>query len=124
MAPVQRGPYQRALSVDAKPMGGEGGVGGGLAGRRNVPCPTLVKQENMEAPIRAGNVANGFPGGIGVCPPRGGATSNLPTLFTLAFSKYTAWLSLMGPTETNSMGIFLFHINLKCRVQILIIQYT
>lgn len=82
MPPAQRGAYQRALSMDAKPMGGgEGGVGGGLAGRRNVPCPTLVKQENMEAPIRTGPVPNGFPGGMGVCPPRGNPTSNLKTSF-------------------------------------------
>lgn len=82
MPPAQRGPYQRALSMDAKPMGGgEAGVGGGLAGRRNVPCPTLVKQENMEAPIRTGPVPNGFPGGMGVCPPRGNPTSNLKNFF-------------------------------------------
>lgn len=62
--------------MDAKPMGGEGPVAGGLAGRRNVPCPTLVKQENVEAPIRIGGVPNGFPGGSGVCPPRGNLTSN------------------------------------------------
>lgn len=71
----QRGPYQRAMSMDSKPMGGvDGGVG--LAGRRNVPCPTLVKQENMEAPIRSGSVPNGFPGAMGACPPRGNPTSN------------------------------------------------
>lgn len=82
MPPAQRGLYQRALSMDAKPMGGgEMGVGGGLAGRRNVPCPTLVKQENMEAPIRTGPVPNGFPGGMGVCPPRGNPTSNFKTFF-------------------------------------------
>ena len=52
-------------------MGAEGPVGGGLAVRRNVPCPTLVKQENVDAPIRPGGVPNGFPGGMGVCPPRG-----------------------------------------------------
>lgn len=79
MAPGHRVPYQRALSVDSKPMASDGGVGGGLAGRRNVPCPTLVKQESMDAPIRPGNVPNGFPGGMAVCPPRGGATSNLFT---------------------------------------------
>lgn len=62
--------------MDAKPMGGEGAVAGGLAGRRNVPCPTLVKQENVEAPIRIGGVPNGFSGGGGVCPPRGNLTSN------------------------------------------------
>uniref|UniRef100_A0A674BJC2 Nuclear receptor coactivator 3 n=1 Tax=Salmo trutta TaxID=8032 RepID=A0A674BJC2_SALTR len=38
MAPGQRGPFQRAMSVDAKPPGGPGG-----AGRR----PMLIKQENM-----------------------------------------------------------------------------
>ena len=74
MAPAQRAAYQRALSVDAKPLGVEG-MGGGIAGRRNVPCPTLIKQEVMEAPIRAGPMANGFPGGMGGCPPRGGGGS-------------------------------------------------
>lgn len=62
--------------MDAKPMAGEGPVGGGLAGRRNVPCPTLVKQENMDGPMRTVAVPNGFPGGSGVCPPRGNRTSN------------------------------------------------
>lgn len=81
MPPGQRGAYQRALSMDAKPMGGEGAVGGGLAGRRNVPCPMLVKQENMDAPIRTGAIPNGFPGGMGVCPPRGNPTSNLNIYF-------------------------------------------
>lgn len=79
MPPAQRSAYQRALSMDGKPMGGEVAVGGGLAMRRNVPCPTLVKQEKMDAPIRAGPVPNGFPGGMGVCPPRGNPTSNLNT---------------------------------------------
>jgi len=77
--PGQRGAYQRALSVDSKPKGGETAMGGGLATRRNVPCPMLVKQENMDAPIRPGTVPNGFPGGMGVCPPRGNPTSNLNT---------------------------------------------
>lgn len=81
MPPVQRGPYQRALSMDAKPMGG--GEGGGLAVRRNVPCPTLIKQENMEAPIRSGPVPNGFPGGMAVCPPRGNPTSNVNSAVSL-----------------------------------------
>lgn len=88
MPPAPRG-YQRALSMDSKPMGGEGPVGGGLAGRRNVPCPTLVKQENMDAPIRTGGIPNGFPGGMGVCPPRGNPTSNLNTYFF-------AWLRQHG----------------------------
>nr|XP_029539542.1 nuclear receptor coactivator 3-like isoform X1 [Oncorhynchus nerka]XP_029539543.1 nuclear receptor coactivator 3-like isoform X1 [Oncorhynchus nerka] len=57
MMSAQRGPLQRALSLDARPLDG----GGGLAGRRNVPCPTLIKLENMEAPIRPG-ITNGFPG--------------------------------------------------------------
>uniref|UniRef100_A0A673ZHJ8 Nuclear receptor coactivator 3 n=1 Tax=Salmo trutta TaxID=8032 RepID=A0A673ZHJ8_SALTR len=59
MMSAQRGPLQRALSLDARPLGG----GGGLAGRRNVPCPTLIKLENMEAPIRPGgmNRAMGMP---------------------------------------------------------------
>lgn len=81
MLPGQRVAYQRALSMDAKTMGVEGPVGGGLAGRRNVPCPMLVKQENMDAPIRTGPIPNGFPGGMGVCPPRGNPTSNLNTYF-------------------------------------------
>lgn len=83
MLPGQRGAYQRALSLDAKAMGAEGPVGGGLAGRRNVPCPTLVKQENMDPPIRTlpGPVPNGFPGGMSVCPPRGNPTSNFNTYF-------------------------------------------
>lgn len=76
MLPGQRSAYQRALSMDAKPMVGEGAVGGGLATRRNAPCPTLVKQENMDVPIRPGVMPNGFPGGMG-CPPRGNPTSNL-----------------------------------------------
>ncbi|XP_041743657.2 nuclear receptor coactivator 3-like isoform X2 [Coregonus clupeaformis] len=72
MMSAQRGPLQRALSVEARPLGG----GGGLAGRRNVPCPTLIKLENMEAPIRPG-MTIGFPGpgGMGVCPPRAGAAT-------------------------------------------------
>lgn len=87
----QRGPYQRAMSVDSKLMGGieaggGGGGAGGLAGRRHVPCPTLVKQENMEAPIRSGPVPNGFPGGIGVCPPRGNPTSNDNNVVSLCLS--------------------------------------
>jgi len=81
LPPAQRVAYQRALSVDAKPIGGEGPVGGGLAGRRNVPCPTLVKQEKMDAAIPPGPVPNGFPGGMGACPPRGNPTSNLNTYF-------------------------------------------
>ncbi|XP_072238841.1 nuclear receptor coactivator 3-like isoform X3 [Leuresthes tenuis] len=75
--PGQRGAYQRALSVDSKPMGGEAAMGGGLATRRNVPCPMLVKQESMDAPIRLGTVPNGFPGGMGVCPPRGNPTRGM-----------------------------------------------
>ncbi|XP_019734986.1 nuclear receptor coactivator 3 isoform X2 [Hippocampus comes] len=71
VTPGQRGACQRALSVDAKPMGGEVSVGVGLAGRRNALCPTLIKQENTDAPIRPGGVPNGFPG---VCPPRGHPT--------------------------------------------------
>lgn len=82
MPPAQRAAYQRALSMDAKSMAGDGPVGGGLAGRRNVPCPTLVKQENMDAPIRPGPVPNGFPGGMGVCPPRGNPTSKSNTCFS------------------------------------------
>uniref|UniRef100_A0A3Q4BWD0 Nuclear receptor coactivator 3 n=1 Tax=Mola mola TaxID=94237 RepID=A0A3Q4BWD0_MOLML len=70
MHPGQRGPYQRVLSMDTKPMGAEGSVGVGLAGRRNVPCPTLVKQENMDAPIRSGGVPNGI--GMPQRPPMSG----------------------------------------------------
>lgn len=82
MPPAQRVAYQRALSMDAKPMGGDGaGGGGGLAGRRNVPCPTLVKQENTDAPIRTGAIPNGFPGGMGVCPPRGNPSNLFLHLF-------------------------------------------
>ncbi|XP_034724225.1 nuclear receptor coactivator 3-like isoform X4 [Etheostoma cragini] len=77
MPSAQRSAYQRALSMDAKPMGGEGAVGGGLAGRRNVPCPTLVKQEKIDAPIRPGPIPNGFPGGMGVCPPRANPTRGI-----------------------------------------------
>uniref|UniRef100_A0A8C7YTF2 Nuclear receptor coactivator 3 n=1 Tax=Oryzias sinensis TaxID=183150 RepID=A0A8C7YTF2_9TELE len=77
MLPAQRAAYQRALSVDSKPMGGDMPVGGGLASRRNVPCPTLVKQESMEAPVRPGTMPNGFPGGMGVCPPRGNPTRGI-----------------------------------------------
>ncbi|KAM9431383.1 nuclear receptor coactivator 3-like [Salvelinus alpinus] len=53
MAPGQRGPFQRAMSVDAKPPGGPGG-----AGRR----PMLIKQENMLSS------PDGYPGNMGVCP--------------------------------------------------------
>uniref|UniRef100_A0A087XMW8 Nuclear receptor coactivator 3 n=1 Tax=Poecilia formosa TaxID=48698 RepID=A0A087XMW8_POEFO len=78
---AQRVPFQRALSLDAKPMDGEMAAGGGgLAARQNVPCPSLVKQENMDPSIRPGPVPNGFPGGMGVCPPRGNATSNRPPM--------------------------------------------
>lgn len=78
VTPGQRGACQRALSVDAKPMGGEASVGVGLAGRRNMLCPTLIKQENTDAPIRPGGLPNGFPG---VCPPRGHPTSTSFFLF-------------------------------------------
>ncbi|XP_047203960.1 nuclear receptor coactivator 3-like [Girardinichthys multiradiatus] len=75
--PAQRAPFQRALSLDAKPIDGEIAAGGGLTTRQNVPCPSLVKQENMEPSIRPGAVPNGFPGGMGVCPPRGNATRGM-----------------------------------------------
>lgn len=76
MAPAgQRGAYQRAFSMDSKPPGGDVTVGGVMAARRNPPCPTMIKQENMEAPIRPGALPNGFPGGGGVCPPRGNPAS-------------------------------------------------
>ncbi|XP_067360868.1 nuclear receptor coactivator 3-like isoform X3 [Channa argus] len=77
MPPVQRAVYQRALSMDAKPISREGAVGGGLAVRRNVPCPTLVKQENMDVPIHPGAVPNGFPGTMGPCPPPGNPTRGM-----------------------------------------------
>lgn len=47
-----RVPFQRAMSMDAKPPGGPGG-----AGRR----PMLVKQENMMGS------PDSYPGNIGVC---------------------------------------------------------
>lgn len=106
MPPTQRGVYQRALSADAKPMGVDGPAGGGLAMRRNVPCPTLVKQENMDAPIRSGAMPNGFPGGMGVCPPRGNP-SNLNTYFSAGPTQSgflcTTWCDRIG-----SMEIFVF----------------
>ncbi|KAM4741673.1 nuclear receptor coactivator 3-like [Anableps anableps] len=74
---AQRVPFQRALSLDAKPMDGEMAAGGGLAARQNVPCPSLVKQENMDPSVRPGAMPNGFPGGMGVCPPRGNATRGM-----------------------------------------------
>lgn len=61
-------------------MSGEGGMGGSLATRRNISSSTVVKQENMDAPIR-GAVPNGYPAGMSVCPPRGNPTSNLSTYF-------------------------------------------
>lgn len=97
MLPSQRAAYQRTLSLDAKPMGGEGGVNiSSLATRRNIPCPTLVKQENMDTPIR-GTVPNGYPAGMAVCPPRGNPTSNISTYyFHFFFLKYfkITWLFL------------------------------
>uniref|UniRef100_A0A3B4BGZ9 Nuclear receptor coactivator 3 n=1 Tax=Periophthalmus magnuspinnatus TaxID=409849 RepID=A0A3B4BGZ9_9GOBI len=57
MPPAQRSAYQRALSVDAKPIGGDVSVGG-IAGRRNVPCPTLLNQDS------------GFPGNMSLRPPQ------------------------------------------------------
>ncbi|CAB1336217.1 unnamed protein product, partial [Coregonus sp. 'balchen'] len=53
MAPGPRGPFQRAMSADAKPPGGPG-----AAGRR----PMLIKQENMMGST------DGYPGNMGVCP--------------------------------------------------------
>ncbi|XP_013873182.1 nuclear receptor coactivator 3 isoform X2 [Austrofundulus limnaeus] len=72
--PGQRGPFQRALSMDSKPLSEEMAVRGGLAARRNVPCPAPLKQENMDVPIRSGSMPNGFTGGMGVCSPRGNST--------------------------------------------------
>uniref|UniRef100_A0A1A8RF57 Nuclear receptor coactivator 3 n=1 Tax=Nothobranchius rachovii TaxID=451742 RepID=A0A1A8RF57_9TELE len=68
---AQRASYQRALSVDAKPLGGDVVADGSLAGRRSLPCPSLIEQESMDAAIRSGPAPGGFPGGMGVCPPRG-----------------------------------------------------
>ncbi|KAK7907451.1 hypothetical protein WMY93_016063 [Mugilogobius chulae] len=65
----QRSAYQRALSVDAKPMGAEVS-GGGIAGRRNAPCPTFLYQESMDSPVRPVGVSNGFPGNLGLRPPQ------------------------------------------------------
>lgn len=64
--PGQRSAYQRALSVDAKTMGG-----GSIAGRRNVPCPTLMNQETMGSTVKPGGVSNGFPGSMSLCPQQG-----------------------------------------------------
>lgn len=101
----QRGPYQRAMSMDSKPLGGPEG---GLAGRRNVPCPTLVKQENMEAPIRSGPVPNGFPGGMGLCPPRGNPTSNdnhvISVHLCFFFSTHISLLSSRSHGQRNGNG--------------------
>nr|XP_023862200.1 nuclear receptor coactivator 3-like [Salvelinus alpinus] len=49
IAPGPRGPFQRAMSADAKP---------GVVGRR----PMLIKQENMMGS------PEGYPGNMGVCP--------------------------------------------------------
>lgn len=65
--------------MDSKPLSEEMAVRGGLATRRNVPCPAPLKQENMDVPIRPGSMPNGFPGGMSVCPPRGNPTSNFST---------------------------------------------
>lgn len=101
MPPGQRGAYQRALSMDAKPMGAEGAMGGGLAGRRNVPCPTLIKQENMDASIRPGALPNGFLGGMNACPPRGNPISEFLTLHD--------WFSLkMCSSQCRIPGIISF----------------
>ncbi|XP_033822609.1 nuclear receptor coactivator 3-like isoform X2 [Periophthalmus magnuspinnatus] len=69
MPPAQRSAYQRALSVDAKPIGGDVSVGG-IAGRRNVPCPTLLNQDSMDSPLRPAGMPNGFPGNMSLRPPQ------------------------------------------------------
>uniref|UniRef100_A0A8C5GBG5 Nuclear receptor coactivator 3 n=1 Tax=Gouania willdenowi TaxID=441366 RepID=A0A8C5GBG5_GOUWI len=67
----------------------EGLPGKSVSARRNVPSPLLVKQENMDTPIRP----NSFPGGMSVCPPRGNPTSML-TLFPPPASQYNANLCI------------------------------
>lgn len=77
MPPAQRAAYQRALSLDAKRMPGEGAAVSTLAGRRNSATPMMVKLEKMDPAGRAGGVPSGFQGGMAVGPPRGNGTSNL-----------------------------------------------
>lgn len=72
----QRSAYQRALSVDAKPMGGDVSLGG-IAGRRNVPCQSLINQDAMGSTIQPGGVSNGFPGSMSLCPQQGNPTRAL-----------------------------------------------
>lgn len=98
MPPAQRAAYQRALSVDAKPMGGDPLVGG-LASRRNAPCPTLMHQDNMNTPVRPGGVPNGFPGGMSLCPPQGNPPRNLN--FELEFNMPNT--SSFNNTGTDSL---------------------
>lgn len=52
MGPGPRGPFQRTISLDGKPLGGPGGA---------VRRPMLIKQENMMGS------PDSFPGNMGVC---------------------------------------------------------
>lgn len=52
MGPGPRGPFQRTMSLDGKPLGGPGGA---------VRRPMLIKQENMMGS------PDSFPGNMGVC---------------------------------------------------------
>lgn len=75
-SPMPSGPrsaYQRTLSADAKPMGGDVSLGG-IARRRNVPCPTLMNQDTMGSTIQPGGMSNGFPGSMNLCPQQGNPT--------------------------------------------------
>lgn len=68
MPSAQRSAYQRALSVDAKPMVGEVSLGG-IAGRRNAPCPALINQDPLGSAM-----PNGFPGNMSMGPQQGNPT--------------------------------------------------
>lgn len=56
-----RAPFQRALSMDAKPA-----TGAGLPGRRSAPCPGPIKQESADGVGSMGG-ADGFHGNAGGC---------------------------------------------------------
>ncbi|XP_041112633.1 nuclear receptor coactivator 3-like isoform X2 [Polyodon spathula] len=57
--PGPRAPFQRAMSMDGKPM-----AGAGSAGRRSAPCSVHIKQEVMDPRIM-GSPEN-FPGNMGM----------------------------------------------------------
>ncbi|MGH0183882.1 UNVERIFIED_CONTAM: hypothetical protein FKN15_013205 [Acipenser sinensis] len=57
--PGPRAPFQRAMSMDGKPM-----AGAGPAGRRSAPCSVHIKQEIMDPRIM-GSPEN-FPGSMGM----------------------------------------------------------